>query len=75
LTNIETALKETQTSVIFEHRQHSHDFDWENVVILDKKVQFDKRIILETICIKKQKKSLHLQLDTELLDPIYVDII
>jgi len=29
----------TQTSVITEHRlQHSHEFDWENIVILDKEV-------------------------------------
>jgi len=40
----------TQTSVITEHRlQHSHEFDWENVVILDKEIQFNKRIISEII--------------------------
>jgi len=52
----------TQTSsLITEHRlQHSHEFDWENVVILDKKVQLNKKIISETIYIKKQKKSFNL---------------
>jgi len=58
----------TQTSVITEHRlKHSHEFDWENIVILDKEVQFNKRIISEIIYIKKQNKGLNLQHDTELL--------
>jgi len=66
----------TQTSVITEHRlKFSHDFDWENVEILDEKVYFNKRLISEMIYIKKQQKGLNLQKDTELLDPIYSDII
>jgi len=44
-------------------------------VILDKEVQFNKRIISEIIYIKKQNESPNLQHDIELLDPIYFDII
>jgi len=66
----------SQPSVITEHRlKFSHDFDWENVEILDKEVYFNKRLISEMIYIKKQQKGLNLQKDTELLDPIYSDII
>jgi hypothetical protein len=46
-----------QTSVITEHRlQFSHDFDWNNVEVLDEEVQFNKRLISEMIHIKRQKK-------------------
>jgi len=66
----------TQTSVITEHRlKYSHDFDWDNVEILDEEVYFNRRLISEMIHIKKQHKGLNLQKDTELLDPIYSNII
>jgi len=66
----------TQTSVIIEHRLNfSHNFDWENVEILDEEIYFNKRLISEMIYIKKQQKGLNLQKDTEFLDPIYSDII
>jgi len=33
----------TQTSVITEHRlEHSHKFDWENAIILDEEVHYNK---------------------------------
>jgi len=64
-----------QSSVITEHRlEFSHDFDWDNVEILDEKIHY-KRIISEMIYIKKQSHSLNLQHDTDSLDPIYFDII
>jgi len=66
----------SQTSVITEHRlKFSHDFDWENIEMLDGEVYFNKRLISEMIYIKKQQKGLNLKKDTELLDPIYSDII
>jgi len=65
-----------QSSVITEHRlEFSHDFDWNNVEILDEKIHFNKRIISEMIHIKKQSYSLNLQHDTDSLDSIYFDII
>jgi len=44
----------TQTSVITEHRlEHSHEFDWENAIILDEEVHYNKRLISEMIYVKK----------------------
>jgi len=65
-----------QNSVIIEHRlKYAHDFDWNNVEILDEETHFNKRFISEMIYIKKQINSLNLQQDTDLLNPIYSDII
>jgi len=39
-------------SVITEHRlKHSHEFDWNNVVILDEEIHFNKRLIFEMIVV------------------------
>jgi len=66
----------SQTSVITEHRVNLlHDFDWENVEVLDEEAHYNKRLISEMIFIKKQSNGLNLHRDTELLDPIYFDII
>jgi len=65
-----------QNSVITNHRlQFNHDFDWDNVRVLDEEINYNKRLISEMIYIKKQKKGLNAQTDTELLDPIYNDLI
>jgi len=43
-----------QSSVITEHHlKFSHDFDWDNVEILDEEIHYNKRIISEMIYIKK----------------------
>jgi len=66
----------SQQSVITEHRLlYKHDFDWDNVQILDEETNYNKRLISEMIFIKKQKFGLNAQTDTELLDPIYNDIL
>ena len=65
----------TQHSVITKHRiSHQHDFDWENVKILDKEKVLNKRLISEAIYIKQQKQSLNLQNDTHSLDPLYMNL-
>jgi len=65
----------TQFSVITDHRQKSkHEFDWDNVKILDLESNYNKRLISEMIHIKKQKDGLNAQTDTALLDPIYNDL-
>jgi len=65
-----------QSSVIIEHRlEFLHDFDSDNVEVLDEEIHYNKRIISEMIHIKKQFYSLNLQHDTEFLDSIYFDII
>jgi len=59
----------TTQSVITEHRRnYSHDFNWNNVEILDKERYLTKRLISEMIHIKRQNNSLNLQSDTECLD-------
>jgi len=65
-----------QLSVITDHRlQAEHDFDWDNVKVLDQESNYNKRLISEMIYIKKQKHGLNAQTDTALLDPIYNDFI
>jgi len=57
----------SQQSVITEHRLlYKHDFDWDNVQILDEETNYNKRLISEMIFIKKQKHGLNAQTDTEL---------
>jgi len=52
-------------SVIIDHRIISdHDFDWDNVEILDVERNFNKRLISEMINIKSQSKGLNLQTDS-----------
>jgi hypothetical protein len=55
--------------------QQNHEFDWDNIVILDEEAQLSKRLISEMIHIKKQNNGLNLHSDTELLDPIYADLV
>jgi len=65
-----------QLSVITNHRQNfNHDFDWNNVKVLDEETNYKKRLISEMIHIKKQKHGLNSQNDTELLDPLYHDLV
>jgi len=64
-----------QLSVITDHRlQAGHDFNWDNVKVLDQESNYYKRLISEMIYIKKQKHGLNAQTDTALLDPIYNDL-
>ncbi|EFN67524.1 hypothetical protein EAG_06209, partial [Camponotus floridanus] len=59
-------------SIITEHRLHNnHDFNWDDVEILDIEAFYNKRLTSEMIYIKKQKNSLNLQTDTENLLDIY----
>jgi len=45
------------------------------VRLQDKEINYKKRLISEMIHIKKQKHELNSQKDTELLNPIYNDIL
>ncbi|KYN19622.1 hypothetical protein ALC57_08098 [Trachymyrmex cornetzi] len=61
-----------QRSVIAEHRlEYSHEFDWNNIKILDEENMLDKRLTSEMIYIQKQKNSSNMQTDTELLNKNY----
>jgi len=71
-------IKKTTTtqSVITEHRfKYSHEFNWDSIEILDKERILSKRLISETIHIKRQKNSLNLQSDTECLDDGIITIL
>jgi len=62
----------TQASVITDHCiEFDHEFDWDNVEVLDEELNYNKRLISEMIHIKKQKQGLNLKKDTDLLHPIY----
>jgi len=66
----------TQSSVVTDHRlEFDHEFDWNNVEILDEERNYSKRLISEMIHIKRQRQGLNLKKDTELLHPIYNDLI
>jgi len=62
-------------SVITEHKlSKNHEFDWENVKIIDRERYLDKRSISE-MHIKLQDNALNLQTDTEFLHHSYVSIL
>jgi len=63
-------------SVITEHRiNNDHDFDWDNVLILDKERFLGKRLISEMLYIKCQDNGLNRQADTEYLHHAYTCIL
>jgi len=63
-------------SVIIEHRLNfSHDFDWNNVEILDKEKYLTRRLISEMIHIKRQNNGLNLHSDTECLNDGIISIL
>jgi len=56
-------------SVIIQHRiEETHEFDWENVKVLDRERFLSKRLISEMMHIRLQKNSLNLQSDTKFLN-------
>ena len=66
----------TTQSVITEHRINlDHEFDWENVQILDREPYLSKRLVSEMAHIKLQKNSLNSQTDTDFLHHAYVSIL
>jgi len=52
-----------------------HNFDWNKIKILDRKLSYNKRLTSEMIFIKRQKIGLNLQSDTESLPEIYSPVI
>ena len=62
----------TVKSVITEHKiNFQHDFDWDNIEILDHEPFYHKRLVSEMLHIKRQKNSINLQTDTEGLHQSY----
>jgi len=62
-------------SVVSDHRMElNHDFNWNEVRILDKKPSWKKRIVSEMIHIKKQRCDINKHSDTEFLPENYLPI-
>jgi len=69
-------LDPSKHSVVSEHIiNFNHNFDWENVIILDHEHNYYKRMISEMIHIKEQNKGLNCMNDTDLLDNCYFEIL
>ena len=63
-------------SVITEHKiNFQHEFDWDNIEILDHEPNYHKRLVSEMIHIKRQKNSINMQTDTESLHQSYFNVI
>jgi len=68
--------KSAKPSVITEHRlRYQHEFDWENVKILDNERFLGKRLISEMLHIQLQQSSLNPQADTDFLHHDYSRIL
>ncbi|EFN63239.1 hypothetical protein EAG_14940, partial [Camponotus floridanus] len=59
-------------SVVSRHRLDGHEFDWENVKILDIEPSFSRRCISEMIHIMRQENNLNVQSDTVNFDKAYL---
>jgi len=76
LLNIAIRYNTSGRSVITEHRrQLDHEFQWDEVVILDEEPCYRRRLVSEMLNIKKQKNGLNLQTDTDGLHKAYIPII
>ena len=54
-------------NIITEHRlQKDHDFDWDNVIILDEEPDYRKKLISEMIFIRRQIHGLNSQISTNM---------
>ena len=63
-------------SVITDDRvQCEHNFDWNNVKVLDTERFYDKRLLSEMVHIKKQTNTLNLQNDTVALNHAYIELL
>ncbi|XP_072763715.1 uncharacterized protein [Anoplolepis gracilipes] len=69
-------LNTNTNSIITNHRRDfEHNFDWENVRVLDEASFYTKRLISEMLFIKRQRNGLNLQTDTENLPSVCQDIV
>lgn len=62
-------------TAISEHRLEGHEFDWENVCVLDREPMFTRRLVSEMLHIQQQTKGLNRQEDTALLSGAYYSIL
>jgi hypothetical protein len=63
-------------SVVSEHRlKTGYNFDWNNTKILDTEINYNKRLISESLHIKRQRNSINKKTDSEVFPEIYLPII
>jgi len=69
--------KKTDTlPVITEHILNTgHNFDWDNTAIIDTESHFNKRLISESLHIKRHSHNINKKTDTELFPDIYLPIL
>lgn len=71
-------LNSSRHSVITKHLlQYNHSFDWKRVRTLDSELNYNKRLIFETLLIKtllikKQLNGINLKKDIESLDDVFI---
>lgn len=66
----------TNQSVITDHRLNfDHEFEWDDIEILDREPFLKKRLLSEMMYIKRQNNSLNLQTDTDCLPDIYTTVL
>jgi len=76
-----TRIKEHQNNIKLDKSKHSvitehilelgHNFNWNNIKVLDTEPHYNKRLISEMLHIREQKKGINLHKDTEFLDESY----
>jgi hypothetical protein len=63
-------------SVITDHRiDCGHEFNWDDIEVLDHERFYYKRLVSETLYIKQQANGLNLQSDTDFLHHAYLSIV
>jgi len=61
---------------VTEHKiDYNHEFDWDNIEILDTERFYNKRLISENLHIKRQIKSINKQTDTIFFPDLYLPIL
>jgi len=55
--------------------EEDHEFDWENIAILDEEPQYRKKLISEMLYTRREPHGLNLQTDLEGLPKVYFAIV
>lgn len=59
-------LDSSKHTVVTEHRvSHNHSFNWDEIKILDREINYYKKLVSEMIHIKEQKNRIDLKKDTK----------
>lgn len=67
--------KKDQTALAHHHFTENHEFDFENIKIVDYEKNYKKRLFSEMLCIKKHDNTINKKTDTDGLSEIYHNII